>query len=877
MGPSTLLGRRPEAKPEESARGICSCPQYDGAMPSLLVTGGPLSGHQLVVESQLVLGRGEADIVIDDPEISRRHALMSTREGAIEIEDLDSLNGTWVNEHRIQSAVRLDTGDVIRLGQTTMMVEAPPAAVTEYAPQPSVEPDAAPAPLESPPSVGRSAVVSIRAGRCPECDAEVPSQARFCSYCGVVITAERLDPPPAPPQPRRPDEISTSGADDELRPVTALFADVVGSTALGERLAPHEVKALIGECVSRMARAIEQYGGSIDAYMGDGIAAFFGMPSAHEDDPERAAHAAMRILEVVAEYARDVAAAWGVEDFNVRVGINSGQTAVGLVGGAEQHVVALGDVTNVAARLQSAAAPGTIVVGGSTARRLAHRFVLESLGDISVKGREQSVAAWRLVRVQEMSQEPAPTPLVGREAEAGRLRAGVDELVEGRGQVLLLMGETGIGKTRMLSELRTIAGGRAVWLEGHCRSYGDEILYGPLVDVLRRWLLVESGEAEVSVRTKLRAKLAGLGALDAAEVIRPLGRLLGFRDDEDRRDERPEELANELRSAYAAWLEALTATQPVVLALDELHWADPATRELAEALLEITDRAPLLLAVAFRADQPSEGSRFRLHALEHFPHRTVEVELGPLPSDACEQLLGMLVAEGLDDAARAELVVRAEGNPLYLEELLRSLIEEGGLERRRRTWALTVTPASLLPPALEALLISRIDHLPDEPRRLLQIAAVVGRTFPAAVLKRVSGSDTFERDLSMLLRAQFVRELRRYPQLVYTFKHGLLQETALSTLTPARLQELYGRVAAVFEQLYAGAKDEHLEMLASYYARSRDLPKALEYLERAGARAASLDANEHAVELWGRAREIAEKLNDATAERRITEQLGQLD
>jgi predicted ATPase len=172
--------------------------------------------------------------------------------------------------------------------------------------------------------------------------------------------------------------------------------------------------------------------------------------------------------------------------------------------------------------------------------------------------------------------------------------------------------------------------------------------------------------------------------------------------------------------------------------------------------------------------------------------------------------------------------------------------------------------------------MARIDHLPEQPRRLLQIAAVVGRTFPAAVLERVSRSDTFEADLSLLLRAQFVRELSRYPQLVYTFKHGLLQETALSTLTPARLQELYGRVAAVFEELYADAKDEYLEMLASYYARSRDLPKALEYLERAGARAASLDANEQAVELWKRAREVATKLQDQNAERRITERLGRI-
>jgi class 3 adenylate cyclase len=842
---------------------------------SLLVKEGPRSGEQLVVETQLVLGRGEADVVIDDPEISRRHALLRLRNGSIEIEDLDSLNGTWVNDSRIEAPVKLSPGDVVRMGRTTLEVEGQRPAVTEFAPSPIVLPEEPPQPLETPPEVGRSAAALIQAGQCPECGAEVPSQARFCSYCGVAISAERPEPAPAPPPAPVAGPPSVAGA-DELRPVTALFADVVGSTSLGERLAPHEVKALIGECVSRMARAVEQYGGSIDAYMGDGIAAFFGMPSAHEDDPERAAHAAIRILEVVAEYARDVAAAWEVEDFNVRVGINSGQTAVGLVGGAEQQVVALGDVTNVAARLQSAAAPGTIVVGGSTARRLAHRFTLESLGDISVKGREQPVAAWRLVSVQEASHAPAPTPLVGREAEVDRLRAGLDELVEGRGQVLLLMGDTGIGKTRMLSELRTIAGDRAVWLEGHCRSYGSEILYGPFVDVLRRWLSVESGEAEVSVRTKLRAKLAGL-PLEGDSVQGPLGRLLGFRTEgDDRRDQRAEELAQELHAAYAGWLDALTTTQPVVLALDDLHWADAATRELAEAIVKVTDRAPLMLALAFRGDLPSEGSRFRLHAMEHYPHRTIELQLGPLSSEACEELLEMLVSEGVDDSARAELVARAEGNPLYLEELLRSLIEEGGLERRQRTWALTVTPASMLPPALEGLLMARIDHLPEPARRLLQIAAVVGRTFPAAVLERVSDSETFERDLSLLLRAQFVRELSRYPQLVYTFKHGLLQETALSTLTPARLQELYGRVAAVFEELYANARDEYLEVLASYYYRSRDLKKALEYLERAGARAASLDAGDQAVSLWTRAQQVAGKLEDEGASQRIAERLAAL-
>lgn len=833
-------------------------------MPSLLVKEGPLAGQRLEPEPLLVLGRGTADVVIDDPQISRRHALIRAVDDGFEVEDLDSLNGTWVNGSRIEATARLEPGDVVRLGTTVIAVEGRAAPVAE------------PSAFE----IGE--ILLAQETRCPECNAEVPSLARFCAYCGVSLRRERASVVRAAPAPQSVAEragarATPPGGYDELRPVTAFFADVVGSTSLGERLPPDEVKALIGECVNRMVRAVEQFGGTIEAFMGDGIAAFFGMPTAHEDDPERAAHAALQILDVVGEYSKDIAAAWDVADFNVRVGVNSGQAAVGVVGGELQHMVALGDTTNVAARLQSAAAPGTIAVGEATARRLAHRFLLESLGEVTVKGRAQPVSAWRLLRGQSGTPSPAPTPLVGRENEVARLRSAVDGLTEGRGQVVLLLGEAGIGKTRLLGELRTIAGEGTLWLEGQSRSYGSELLYWPFVEVLRGWLGVEEGEAEVSVRTKLRAKLGALDALDTGDVLPQLGKLLSVRlgaeDAGSSGDQSPEDGGAEIRRAYCAWIEALGSRQGVVLAIDDLHWADPSTRELAEALLEVTDRAPLLLAAAFRADHPSEGSRFRLHALEHYSHRVVELPVGPLSPAAADELLGMLMPEGLDGGARTELVARAEGNPLYLEELLRALIEGGGLERRNRTWALTVTPAAVLPPALESLLVARIDNLPEGPRRLVQIAAVVGRSFPARVLERVRKSEDFERDLGILVRTQFIRELRRYPELEYTFKHGLLQEAALSTLTPSRRQELYGRVAAVFEELYAGSRDDYLEILAYYYARSQNLRKALEYLEKAGERVAALSGNVQAIELWTRARMVAAKLNDTHAERRITARL----
>ena len=675
---------------------------------------------------------------------------------------------------------------------------------------------------------------------------------------------------PSPPE-GQPQEAS-----DQLRPITALFADVVGSTSLGERLPPDEVKALIGECVSRMSRAVEEFGGTVQAYMGDGIASYFGIPTAHEDDPERAARAALRILEVVGEYAHDIHDAWGISEFSVRVGINTGMVGAGMVGASNPQQVGLGDATNVAARLQSAAEPGTVAVGETAARLLSPRFVLESMGEVTVKGRGAAVAAWRLVGPRGEEEPGSRPPLVGREAEVARLRSVVDELLAGRGQVVSVVGEVGIGKTRLLEELRSLAAPRASWLDGASPSYGGDP-YAPFVEMLRAWLGVGEADAEVAVRTRLRARMTDILGGRVDEVLPYLGLLLGVRlepdVEADVRQTQPDVLARHLRAAYRLWVEALCAERPVVIALDDLHWADRSTGELAEDLLELTDRAPLLVVAALRPDPASEGWRFRLKVLAAYPHRSVEVPLGPLPEEAAGELAAALVPGGkLDQWTRQALVQRSEGNPLYLEEMLRTLMESGALERRR-TWTLTVSHQAPLPPALEGLLVARIDRLPAEARTLLQTASVIGRDFPARVLERVAGGDGTEEQIAVLLRADVIRELRRYPEIEYTFKHGLLQEAALSTLAPPTRRELYGRVAAAFEELFADSIEEHLPRLAHYYALSRDRRKALDYLERAAERAASIDAGEQAAQLWSRALKVARHLENDEAVARVEERL----
>lgn len=770
--------------------------------PALVaILDGAEGGREVEVGRSLTVGRGEdAGLVIDDPEISRAHAVLGSTGKGLEVEDLGSLNGTWVNGERISHPTRLAPGDVIKVGTT------------------------------------RIEVLAV-AGGSPRVSA--PTQKA-----------------PATPV----------AAEDELRPVSALFADIVGSTSLAERLAPEDFTALIGGCVDRMCRAVEQFGGVIDAYMGDGIAAFFGFPAASEDDAERAARAALGIVRTISGYANEVRSTWNL-DLAVRVGVNSGQVAIGVVGAAQRHPVALGDTMNVAARLQSSAEPGSILIGGATARKLRGRFLLAPLGHIAVRGRETPVEAWRLLHARPDRPRRESRPLVGRAAETARLTASTAALRSGRGQIVLLEGEPGIGKTRLLEWFRDQMGGEVTWLEGQCASYGGQPPYHAFTEALRGWL-ADDVAASPSI-------LARLGI--EPDALPYLANLLSasFGPDKGDTDGPGEEFGAGVSRAYGGWLRGLSEQGPVVLAIHDLHWADHSTLELAESLLELVEDLPLVLAATTRLDPDSPDQRFRERASLEYGDRLVELKLGPLTDAEAEQLLSDLAPGELAPDAMREVIARAEGNSLYLEQLLRSLLETGGLAPRR-TWALTV-PAERLPTGLESLLIARIAALPRDARRLAQLAAVFGRTFSPAVLAHVKGIEGVERDIARLLRADIIREVHPIPVREYAFTHGLLQEAALMTLTRARRRDLYRLVASACEIAFAGSLDDHLERLAFYHARGGDLERALEYLERAADRATSLRAQTQSADLLKRAASLAEKLDDANASRRIAQRLVEIE
>jgi predicted ATPase len=460
-------------------------------------------------------------------------------------------------------------------------------------------------------------------------------------------------------------------------------------------------------------------------------------------------------------------------------------------------------------------------------------------------------------------------PLVGRETELARLDVALERLVSGQGQVVLVVGEAGIGKTRLVAELSHRAGDRLTWLEGQSRSFGTRAPFGPFVEILRGWLGGE-GASDLAIRTRLRARMGEEGARRLPELARLLGIRLDPEGDGDLAELSPPEVAARLRAAYVEWLRRVAEERPVAVVIEDVNWADDSSAELASEVMTLTDRAPVGLILTLRPDPGTRGWGLRTRALSDFSHRLTALDVEPLARDATEELIGFLLpGDGLDPGTRRTLAEVSEGNPLFLEELVARLQETGALAADHQAWTLTV-PRNVLPPALEGLLVARVDFLAPEVRGVAQAAAVLGRQFRRPILERMAeDGPALDAALDALVRGGVIAERGRFPQPSYEFRHGLIQEAVLGTLTDARRAELHLAAARALETGEGPELESHLEELAHHYARANDLPKALEYLERGAERAAGLGATDDAGRLWIRALRAANRLEDETAAERI--------
>lgn len=609
---------------------------------------------------------------------------------------------------------------------------------------------------------------------CPRCAEFVPADARFCAACGQALVAasdadqaRHAELSAAAPSPLV-DKMRAARLTGERKPVTALFADVVGSTALAERIDPEDWTALMNEAFDLMSRAVYRYEGTIAQLQGDAMVAFFGAPVAHEDDPDRAVRAALDMVAEIDEFARQLKATEDI-DFRIRAGINSGLVMVGTVGSDLRYeYTALGDAMNVAARMQATAEPGAILITSSTRRLVGDAFDTEDIGEIVVKGKAEPVHAYRVTgisatpgRRRGLQRAGLESPMVGRDSQLQSLRSLFGVVQAGHGQVAFLLGEPGIGKSRLLAELRTRAtgplqpegadGASGTWLEGRCVSYGRNLPYHLILDLVRSALHIPFGGPDAEARAALDAQVAADLGEDATDTAPYLAHLLGLplhAHEADRALLDPETLQGRYIASVHRLLREASSRGPVVLVCEDLHWADPASVMFLSRLLPLAAQLPVLFIGSLRAETDTDGWRLVSTARESFGEALAEIRLQPLSDqDSRDLVANLLEVESLPDRVRESILARAEGNPFFVEEVIRMLIERGVIRRSSDRWVATEDVASVeIPENLHGLLLARIDQLPDAAKRSLRVASVIGRQFPVRVLEHVlDGSRRDER------------------------------------------------------------------------------------------------------------------------------------
>jgi predicted ATPase/class 3 adenylate cyclase len=654
---------------------------------------------------------------------------------------------------------------------------------------------------------------------------------------------------------------SRAALEGERKQVTVLFADMKGSMELLADRDPEEARQLLDPVLERMMEAVHHYEGTVNQVMGDGIMALFGAPLAHEDHAVRAGYAALRMQDAVARYADELRARHGV-DVQIRVGMNSGDVVVRSIG-SDLHMdyTAVGQTTHLAARMEQLARPGTTLMTEATTRAAEGYVEVKALGPTPIKGLAEPVVVFELVgagtartRLQ-ASAARGLTRFVGRDAEIEQLRQALDQAARGRGQIAAVVGEPGVGKSRLFYEfLHSHRTQGWLILEASSVSYGKATSYVPVIDLLKAYFKIADRDDTRAIRAKVTGNVL---TLDEAlkEAIPPILWLL------DALPQDHEFLARKPAERRAATLQALrrvflreSRSQPLLLVFEDLHWIDADTQALLDIMVESLPTASILLAVNYRPEyQHAWGSKTYYRQLR----------IDSLGSESAEALLAPLVG---DDPAlvplRRLLIERTEGNPLFLEESVRALVETQVLMGERGAYRLAKKDlvAIQVPATVQAILAARIDRLPPEDKRLLQVASVIGKDLPWRLLRETCelSEDDLRRALARLQAAEFVYEAKLFPDLEYTFKHALTHEVAYGSVLLERRRTIHAGILEAIERLYEGRLAEHVDRLAHHAFRGEVWDKAMHYLRQTGSPATqrSIDAvlggPESPANLWWR-------------------------
>ena len=707
---------------------------------------------------------------------------------------------------------------------------------------------------------------------CPQCGADNAPAAKFCGECGAALAGKvQADSAKSTIKPTSPiiritaeRAAGANALEGERKTVTALFADIKGSMDLMEDLDPEEAQAIVDPALKLMIGAAHRYDGYVVQSTGDGIFALFGAPVAHEDHPQRALYAALRMQEEVKRYAERLRAEKGV-NLQVRVGVNTGEVIVRSIttGDGKTEYTPIGHSTSLAARLQGLANPGSIAISEAVRKLAEGYFLLKPLGPARIKGVSEPLNVYEVTglgplrtRLQR-SAGRGLTKFVGREREMEALRHAADHAKAGHGQIVAAMAEPGVGKSRLYFEFKATSQSGWAVLETFSVSHGKASAYLPVIDLLRNYFRIASEDDERTRREKVAGRIAMLDR-SLEDTLPYLFSLLGIVEGTDPLAQMDGQLKKRRTlEAIKRILLRESLNQALMVIFEDLHWIDEATQEFLNLLADSLGTAKLLLLVNYRPEYSHKWNS-----------KTYYTQLGldPLGKESASEMLTALLGDGKDLLPLKQLIIeKTEGNPFFMEEIVQVLLDEGALVRDGAGVRLTKPLDALkIPPTVQGILAARMDRLPADAKELLQTLAVTGREFPLSLIHAVveKSDDELNRLLNDLQLGEFIYEQPAVGDTEYIFKHALTQEVAYNSLLTERRKLVHERAAMAAESLFATSLADHYDELVHHYGRSGNGRKAVSYLRLAAQQAVNRSAFPEAEGQLAAAVELLQTLPD---------------
>ncbi|MDA3915802.1 MAG: AAA family ATPase [Deltaproteobacteria bacterium] len=692
--------------------------------------------------------------------------------------------------------------------------------------------------------------------KCPKCGFINPLQFKFCGECGfglrqaLAASSETSSPASKEINYREPNSYtpkhlaskiltSKTSIEGERKFVTVLFADVADYTSMSEQLDPEEIHQIMDGCFKILMEEIHKYEGTINQFTGDGVMALFGAPVTHEDHGLRACRAAITIQKAFEEYSRNLQSRFNVQ-FRMRIGINSGLVVVGSIGDdLRMDYTAVGDTTNLAARMESLAEPGTILLSFNTYKLVKEFFEIKSKGEVKVKGKEKLQKIFQLIKPGgaqtriHASIAKGLTRFVGRKNSMGSLTEAFEYIRSGSGHVVGIIGEAGVGKSRLLLEMvNRLPEDDFQYLEGRCLQYGGSMLYLPILDILRSIFNIQDDDKEFQIKRKISDVITGIDE-KFISLAPSFQDILSLKvDDKEYVKLEPKEKREKTFEAIRNLLIKMSQNKPLVMAIEDLHWIDKTSQEFLNYLMDWLANTPILLILLYRPEYTHQWGSKSFYT---------KIGLDQLGLSSSGELIKAILEEGKVAPELRQLILnRSAGNPLFMEEFTNTLLENGSIEKQNDFYTINCNPEDIkIPDTIQGIIAARLDRLEENLKRTMQVASVIGRDFAFKLLQSITGMRTELKSYLLNLQGlEFIYEKNLFPELEYIFKHALTQEVAYNSLLQKRRKEIHEKIGMAIEELYPARLEEFYEMLAYHYCKSDNGKKAVHYSKFAGEKAA---------------------------------------